>query len=147
VTARLPALGAGGWFTEQDGAALLGSRCAACGTISFPPQRGYCPNPACSGREFEAARLPPTGSVWSFTRIDFQPPPPYIPRDDPFRPFVLLAVEVDDCGIVVLGQAADGAGTDWAVGSRVRLVTGTLYNEEGTDYIMWKWAPAGGSDE
>lgn len=147
MTARLPALGAEGWFTEEGEAALIASRCKACGTLSFPPRGGYCPNPACSGQEFEATRLAPTGAVWSYTRIDFQPPPPYISRDDPFRPFVLLAVEVDDCGIVVLGQAVPGTKSDWSVGTRVRLVVDTLYSEEGTDYIMWKWAPAGLTDE
>lgn len=147
MTARLPALGAEGWFTEKGEAALVASRCAACGTLSFPPQRGYCPNPACVGREFEAARLASTGTVWSFTRIDYQPPPPYIPRDDPFQPFVLLAVEVDDCGIVVLGQAVNGTLFDWALGTRVRLVVDTLYSEEGTEYTMWKWAPVGLTDE
>ena len=140
MTVQLPALGAEGWFTADGEPALVASRCTACGTLAFPPTQGYCPNPACAGRSFEAARLASTGTVWSFTRIDYQPPPPYISRDDPFRPFVLLAVEVDDCGIVVLGQAADGSQPDWSVGARVRLVLDPLYREEGTDYMVWKWA-------
>jgi uncharacterized OB-fold protein len=42
---RVPALGAEGWFTEEGGAALLGSRCTSCGTIFFPKAAYACRNP------------------------------------------------------------------------------------------------------
>ena len=61
---RVPALGADGWFTEEGGPALLGSRCTSCGTVAFPKVTYACPNPACGGRTFEEARLASTGTVW-----------------------------------------------------------------------------------
>ena len=47
------------------------------------------------------------GTVWSYTDAQYQPPPPYIPRSDPYEPFALAAVELPE-GIVILGQVADG---------------------------------------
>ncbi|MGA2931285.1 MAG: zinc ribbon domain-containing protein, partial [Acidimicrobiales bacterium] len=46
---RVPAVE--GWFTTgEDGRppALLGSRCAACGTYAFPAERTACRNPDCA---------------------------------------------------------------------------------------------------
>ena len=46
-----------GWFTTGPEPALLGSRCATCSTVYFPPvpaqQPAFCRNPACDGEEFE----------------------------------------------------------------------------------------------
>src|SRR5688500_16851849 len=105
---RVPALGAEGWFTEEGGAALLGSRCTTCGTVFFPKVTYACGNPACAGREFEEARLGATGTVWSYTDLRYQPPPPFVATTEPYEPFALVAVELDEGGLVVLGQAVAG---------------------------------------
>jgi len=137
---RVPALGGAGWFTEDGGAALLGNRCTACGTVHFPKAGYACANPACGGRELVEARLASTGSVWSYTDLRYQPPPPFVPTTDPYEPYALLAVELDEGGIVVLGQAATGIGvTDLHVGARVRLVVDTLFEDDDHEYTIWKW--------
>ena len=55
---------------------------------------GFCRNPACSGEEFESVELSRRGSVWSYTDAQYQPPPPYVSRTDPYEPFALAAVEL-----------------------------------------------------
>ena len=85
------------------------------------------PAPARSSRTTELSRR---GTVWSYTDAQYQPPPPYIPRSDPYVPFALAAVELPE-GIVVLGQVADGYGVDdLQVGTEVELVVETLYTDE-----------------
>ena len=142
MTRRVPALGAEGWFTEEGGPALIASRCTTCGTLAFPAQRYYCANPACDGRAFDEARLAATGTVWSYTDLRYKPPPPFIAPTEPYEPFTLVAVEVDESGLVVLGQAVAGVSVAaLRVGSRVKLVIDTLYVDDDHDYTIWKWSP------
>lgn len=139
---RVPALGAEGWFTEDGGPALLGSRCTTCSTVFFPKAAYACRNPDCAGTEFADARLATTGTVWSYTDARYQPPPPYVPTTDPYEPFALAAVELDDDGLVVLGQTVAGIKvTDLHVGQRMELVVDTLFEDDEHDYTIWKWKP------
>ena len=73
-----------GWFTTGPEPALIGSRCAACGHVSFPAESVFCKNPACDCVEFESVELSRRGKVWSYTDAQYQPPPPYISPTDPF---------------------------------------------------------------
>src|SRR5947209_5039207 len=76
------------WPPGADGRVhLLGSRCAACGTHTFPPQDG-CPR--CMGTSMEPVQLARRGSLWTWTVQGFPPKaPPYIGEVDPgsFQPF------------------------------------------------------------
>jgi uncharacterized OB-fold protein len=131
-----------GWFTTDEEPALLGSRCETCGNVAFPGQTIYCRNPGCDGDTFAEVKLSRRGRVWSYTDARYQPPPPYIPRTDPYEPFALAAVELDAEGIVVLGQVADGYGVDdLAVGATVELVVEPLYEQDETTYVIWRWKP------
>jgi uncharacterized protein len=135
-----------GWFTSGDEPALLGTRCRACGTTYFPREDTFCRNPACDGEEFEEYTFSRTGTVWSYTDAQYQPPPPYIPApqsdpSQPYEPFALAAVELAE-GIVVLGQLAEGFGVqDVRVGSPVELVVETVYVDETGPRTMWRWRP------
>ena len=134
-----------GWFTTGEAPALLGSRCTTCTTTYFPPlpadRAGFCRNPACSGEEFETVELSRRGSVWSYTDAQYQPPAPYVPASDPYRPFALAAVELPE-GLVVLGQVADGYGVaDLAVGAEVELVVETLHTDETGERTIYRWKP------
>jgi uncharacterized OB-fold protein len=131
-----------GWLDTGPSPALLGSRCTECGTVAFPPRHGPCPNPRCLALELTTHRLSTTGRVWSYTDAQYQPPAPYVATDDPYVPFALAAVELDDDRIVVLGQVARGCGvTDLRVGSRAELVVEPLYRRDGEDVLVWKWKP------
>jgi uncharacterized OB-fold protein len=131
-----------GWFTTDDAPVLLGSRCSSCGVVAFPPRSAGCPNPHCRGTEVEEHRLARTGAVWSFTDARYQPPPPYVSPSDPYRPFVLAAIELDADGLIVLGQMVDGCTPDnVAVGQRVELVVEPLLETEEAVQLVWRWKP------
>jgi uncharacterized OB-fold protein len=131
-----------GWFTTDAEPRLLGTRCTSCGTISFPAAAGLCRNPACRGRELVPATLSRTGTVWSYTDAQYQPPPPYLPPGDEHVPFALAAVELAEEQLVVLGQVADGFGVDdLAVGAPVELVVEPLYEVDGVPHLIYRWKP------
>jgi uncharacterized OB-fold protein len=131
-----------GWFTIDDEPALLGQKCAACGTIAFPPVAGSCPNPACLSDDLAKVPLSRSGTVWSYTDAHYQPPSPYVPTTDPYEPFAIAAVELEVEQIIVLGQVAAGFGIrDLEVGSAVDLVLEPLETKEGIDHLIWRWRP------
>jgi uncharacterized OB-fold protein len=132
-----------GWFTTGPEPTLFASRCTTCATVYFPPissETPFCRNPACDGEEFETAALGRRGTVWSYTDAQYQPPPPYVPRTDPYRPFALAAVSLPE-GLTVLGQVADGYGVaDLKVGAEVELVVEPLGGDD-PDVLIWRWKP------
>jgi uncharacterized protein len=135
-----------GWFTIDDEPVLLGNRCTTCGTVFFPKASFFCRNPACSGEEFAETRLSRRGRIWSFTDAQYQPPPPYLPRSEPFEPFALAAVELAEEQMVILGQVADGFSvSDLSVGQHVELVVEPLYSDDEHDYLVYRWKPIDGS--
>jgi uncharacterized protein len=145
VTSTAPAIE--GWFTTGASPALLGTCCARCGSVFFPREANFCRNPGCEGEADDLAEveLSRTGRIWSYTNAAFQPPPPYIPRSDPYEPFALAAVELEAEGLIVLGQLADGIGVDdITIGTPVELVVEPLYEDAdtGTTYLTWRWKPA-----
>ena len=135
-----------GWFTTGPQPALVGSRCTTCETVFFPPLHqasgpAFCRNPGCAGEEFAETQLSRRGTVWSYTDAQYQPPPPYVARTDPYEPFALAAVELPE-GLVVLGQVADGYGVaDLRVGAEAELVIETLYADESGERTVWRWKP------
>lgn len=134
-----------GWFTTGDEPALLGTRCRACGTVFFPRETAFCRNPACAGTELDETELSRRGRVWSYTDARYQPPPPYVARTDPYEPFALAAVELEDEGLVVLGQVADGYGVeDLRIGTAVELVVEPLDEHGDAPTLIWRWKPIAG---
>lgn len=131
-----------GWFTTQPEPHLVGARCHACATIVFPPTASWCPNPRCRDDRLEETALSRRGTIWSYTTASYQPPPPYLPRTDPFEPFAIAAVELAAEGIVVLGQVADGVDpADLAVGQEAELVVETLVADTQRHELTWRWRP------
>lgn len=133
-----------GWFTTGAEPALLGSRCATCATVYFPPVPGeasFCRNPVCDGAAFEQTELSRRGTVWSYTDAQYQPPAPYVPAGAEHVAFAIAAVELPE-GLVVLGQVATGYGVaDLRVGAEVELVVETLHADESGDRTIWRWKP------
>jgi uncharacterized OB-fold protein len=138
VKTRRPAVE--GWFTmDEDAPHLVASRCCSCGTVWFPPAGGYCRNPVCEGSEPEEVRLSRTGRIWSYTDNRYQPPAPYV-SPDPFRPYAIAAVELDEEKMVVLGQLAPDVDlASVSIGDSVELVLDTLYEDDESEYVVWKW--------
>jgi uncharacterized OB-fold protein len=142
---RIPAVE--GWYTIDEKPHLIGAKCGACGTYVFPPRENGCPNPSCDGDVLGAAPLSTRGRVWSYTENRYAPPPPY-KAADPFEPYALVAVELADEGLIVLGQAPKGVlAVDLRVGMEVQLETDVLWSETAddgtvTEHIVYVWAPA-----
>ena len=131
-----------GWFTlDAEKPHLLGSQCTSCRSYFFPKESMYCRNPACEGREFREVPLSRTGKIWSYTNNCYAPPKPYM-SPDPFVPYAIAAVELADEKMVILGQVALGTDFDeLKVGMQVELVLETLFEDEESEHIVWKWKP------
>ena len=140
TTPRVPAVE--GWFTlDADAPHLLAKRCSTCGTIVFPPRALACPNPACTGSEFDDVPLGRTGRIWSYATNHYPPPPPYV-APDPFEPYTIAAVELDDERIVILGQVAAGVDSEsLSISQPVELVVETLFSDDEAERLVWRWRP------
>jgi uncharacterized protein len=135
-----------GWFTTGPSPTLLGSRCPACGTYSFPRETLFCRNPECESQEFEDVPLSRRGRIWSYTDARYQPPLPYRAAD-PYEPFCIAAVELAAEKMVVMGQVLPGVGVDdLSIGTEVELVTDLLYEDDDHRYLVWKWRPVAPGD-
>jgi len=74
---------------------LIGSRCGACGIVTFPTQDSY---PRCAATDMESHRLPRRGRLWAWTTQEFAPPsPPYTgPSGEDFVPYGVGYVTLGD---------------------------------------------------
>lgn len=132
-----------GLFREAtDGSGrLLGGRCRTCGASFFPKQWSFCRNPGCDGTELDDVELSARGTLWSFTDNRYAPPPPY-PAGEPFEPYGVAAVELDEERMVVLGQLARGTDVSGlAVGDHMELVVEPLFEDAEAVHTVWKWRP------
>lgn len=129
-----------GLFAETEkGPRLLGSRCATCGAPYFP-KSAVCHNPECSESKIEDAAFGPRGTLWSLA-IQSYPPPAPAKFDEPFKPYAMGVVDLDD-GLRVLGRIATDDLKTVRPDIPVELVLEPLCHEEdGTAVITWKFKP------
>jgi len=139
---RVPAVP--GLFTMDgpEGPQLIGGKGQHHDSYFFPKDLAGA-DPACVGDTArEEVLLSRTGTIWSFTAMNYQPPPPY-PQSENYEPVVLAAVELDNEKLVVLGQMVTGTDiASVAVGNRVELTVETHWEDDEAEYMMWKWSPA-----
>ena len=124
---------------EPDGPRLVGSRCRACGAVTFPKQ-GSCPR--CTGEDVEEHRLARSGTLWGFTIQGFPPKEPYVASGEtPFRPYGVGYVDLGGEVLVESRLLAD----DWralAVGMPMELVVVPIHErEDGTPVMTYAFAP------
>lgn len=128
-----------GLFTwPADDPCLLGGRCTACGTVTFPTSPG-CPQ--CGQAGMEPRSLSRIGTVWTWTTQDFRPKLPYRGEgtDADFEPFVLGYVELDDEVRVESRLLVDRH--DIHIGMRVELAIVPLYeNDAGEEVVTFAFA-------
>jgi uncharacterized OB-fold protein len=138
---RVPA--ADGWFTmDAEAPTLLGRRGTETGSYFFPPTLAFSRNPAAPAEELEEVALSRRGRVWSWTTNHYKPPEPYV-SPDPFMPYTVVAVELLEEQMVVLGPLAPGTdATALAVGQEVELALTTLYEDDDNEYVVWAWRVA-----
>jgi uncharacterized OB-fold protein len=135
-----------GWHTmDMDRPHLIGTRCSACGTYFFPGQHSYCKNPGCDSSDFEEVELSRTGTLWSYTNACYKPPEPFVAAE-PFVPYAIAAVALEQEQMTVLGQVAAGVGVEGLkVGMPMELVLETLHEDEEDTKVTWKWKPVAAS--
>ena len=130
-----------GWFTLGDEPALLGSRGAETGSYFFPKNLAFSRNPIAPTEDLTEVELSRRGKVWSWATNHYQPPAPYMSAD-PFVPYTVVAVELIEEQMVVLGPLAPEADpSTLSVGTEVEITLGTLYEDDDHEYVIWQWKP------
>ena len=130
-----------GWFTMGDEPALLGSRGAETGSYFFPKNLAFSRNPSAPTEDLTEVELSRRGKVWSWATNHYQPPAPYM-SPDPFVPYTVVAVELIEEQMVVLGPLApDADPSTLSVGTEVEITLGTLYEDDDHEYVIWQWKP------
>jgi uncharacterized OB-fold protein len=135
VTAVDPVL-----FSSLDPPRLAGSRCARCGTVTFPVQAGCA---RCAGTDLVQAELADRGTLWTWTVQAFEPKAPYrAPSASGFVPYGVGYVDLGDV-IVETRLAGDPAGFE--IGMAMRLTLLPLWpGPDGTPVVSYAFEPAGG---
>ena len=133
---RIPV--AEGLFVDSaDEPRLLGSRCANC-NIPYFPKTAVCHNPDCTNSTIEDANFGPRGKIWSCARQDYEPPAP-VQYDQPFQPYAMAVVDMDD-GLRVLGRIATDDPLSVAPDMDVELVVAPLaHDEDGNELVSWQF--------
>lgn len=126
-----------GLFADTPrGPRLLGSRCATCGTPYFP-RSPVCHNPGCTQSQVAEAEFGPRGTLWSVAIQDYPPPAP-ARYDEPYAPYAMGVVDLDD-GLRIMARVSAPDPRAVEPGTPVELVLEPLYHEsDGTAVITWK---------
>lgn len=119
---------------------LIGSRCGACETVTFPRQ-DYCPR--CSAAGMSELLLPRSGTLVAWTTQGFPPGAPYIgPTGKDFVPFGIGLVQLDD---VVRVEARltenDPAKLKWGMPVELTMIPFTT-DADGDEIVTFAFRPA-----
>tara|TARA_R110000823_G_scaffold210224_3_gene340437 strand:- start:44691 stop:45125 length:435 start_codon:yes stop_codon:yes gene_type:complete len=130
-----------GWYTMTSSPHLIGTRCRSCSTYFFPKQTHYCRNPECESTEFDEVELSRRGHIWSYTNACYKPPAPFVAAE-PFVPYAIAAVQLEQEQMVILGQVVEGVSVEQLkVGMPVELVLEPLHETDDDIKVTWKWQP------
>jgi uncharacterized protein len=140
VMARVPV--AEGVFTwPADDPELIGSRCAACGIVTFPAQDS-CPR--CASTTMAEHLLSRRGRLWAWTTQHFPPPsPPYAgPQGDAFVPFGVGYVELGG-EVKVEARLTEADPDTLKVGKELELVLVPFRtDDDGNEVVTFAFRPA-----
>ena len=127
----------------SGGPCLLGSRCATCGTHTFPAQDG-CPR--CARTDLEPVRLATRGTLWAWTIQGFAPKsPPFAGCTDPFTPFGLGYVELAG-QVRVEARLTEARPERLTIGMEMHLVTDPLFEDaDGNRVVTFAFRPGASS--
>jgi uncharacterized OB-fold protein len=134
---------ADGIFTwPSDDPRLIGSRCTACGIVTFPAQDS-CPR--CASTEMEERLLPRRGRLWAWTTQEFPPPsPPYTGASgDAFIPYGVGYVELDgDVKVETRLTEADPAVLSTGMAMEL-VVVPFRTDDDGNEVMSFAFRPVG----
>ena len=125
MTKNLQPIASGLWSDETQPHLLAGQ--SADGRIFFPIPEGD------SGKNLEVIKLSRTGTLWSFTRQDFKPKPPYDGPEE-FSPFLLGYVELPG-EIIVESYIIDTTLEELKIGMALEFVI-TPFDEKRSTYAF-----------
>jgi uncharacterized OB-fold protein len=132
---------ADGVFTwPSDEPRLIGSRCAACGIVTFPAQDS-CPR--CASTDMARHLLSRRGRLWAWTTQEFPPPaPPYAgPTGAAFVPYGVGYVEL--AGEVKI-EARLTATAGLEIGMDMELVLVPFRTDgDGNEVVTFAFRPVG----
>ena len=132
-----------GIFTGPAGEPqLVGSRCGACGIVTFPAQDS-CPR--CAATEMVEHFLPRRGRLWAWTTQDFPPPsPPYSgPTGKDFVPFGVGFVELPG-EVRVESRLTESDPDRLVVGMEMELVLIPFRtDDDGNEVVTFAFRPVG----
>jgi uncharacterized protein len=124
-------------FASLEPPKLAGTRCAKCGTVTFPAQDGCA---RCTGDEMVPVELPVEGTLWTWTVQSFEPKTPYRTPAAGFAPY---GVGYVDLGEVIVESRLVGDEAHWEIGMPMRLTLLPLWDgDEGTTTVTYAFAPA-----
>lgn len=136
--ARVP-IAEGIFSGPSDEPRLIGSRCGACGIVTFPCQDS-CPR--CASAEMGEHPLARRGRLWAWTTQEFPPPsPPYTgPTGDAFVPYGVGYVELGD-EVRVEARLTETHGL--RIGMEMELVLVPIREDgDGNEVVSFAFRPA-----
>ena len=114
---------------------LIGSRCEACGAITFP---SYPSCPRCGSTEMARRPLPRRGTLISWTTQDFLPKEPYASGEtaETFKPYGVGLVQLGD-EVRVEARLTEADPSKLQFGMEVELVVVPFRTEsDGTEVVI-----------
>jgi uncharacterized OB-fold protein len=133
VTAVDPVL-----FTSLDPPRLAGTRCANCGTVTFPVQAGCA---KCTGTDMATVELADRGTLWTWTVQAFEPKAPYRVPETGFTPYGVGYVHLGD---VIVESRILGDPAKLRIGMPMRLTLLPLWpGLDGSPVVTYAFQPRG----
>lgn len=114
---------------------LIGSKCNACGAVAFPA-RGSCSR--CTSEDMTTHLLNATGSLWGFTIQGFSPKVPYLGAGEPFEPFGVGYVNLED-EVLVESRLLASSPEELRTGMPMKLVVSSFAG----GHTAYAFTPAG----
>ncbi len=122
-----------------DDPQLIGSRCTACGIVTFPAQDS-CPR--CASTEMAEHLLARRGRLWAWTTQNFPPPsPPYAgPTGAAFVPFGVGYVDLGDVRVEAHLTEADPEVLRHGMEMELAVVPFRI-DDDGNEVVMFAFRP------
>ena len=126
------------WPAEEP--QLIGGRCSACGSITFPRPVSCA---RCGSTEVDEHLLPRRGSLWTFTIQGFLPKEPYAGGETPetFEPYGVGLVQLGD-EVRVESRLTENDPERLRIGMEMELVIVPFRtDDDGTEIMTFAFAP------